>query len=127
MVVVRSRRSAKAAGTRFTSMMAGYFARVLGDDRIERRALCGAKDRGDIAGIRLHGERVVVECKDCARMELPKWLGEAEIERGNDDAGIGIVCHKRKGSAKPEEQYVTMTARTFAQMVAGGSGLIEEE
>lgn len=125
--MARSRRSAKDAGARFESGMARYLAEALGDDRIERRAKSGAKDRGDISGVRFRGERVVVECKDCARMELARWLAEAETERGNDDAGFGVVFHKRKGVADPARQYVTMTARTFAQMVAGGSGLLEEE
>ena len=124
---MRNRKSAKTAGTRFESSMARYLARVLDDERIERRAKSGAMDRGDISGVRYRGERVVIECKDCARMTLPQWLDEAETERGNDDAGFGVVFHKRRGTADPAEQYVTMTARTFAQMVAGGSDLLEEE
>ncbi len=40
---------------------------------------------------------VVVECKNCAQMELPKWLKEAEVERGNADAEFGVVVHKHKG------------------------------
>ncbi|WP_416063475.1 hypothetical protein [Rhodococcus indonesiensis] len=32
----------------------------LGDDRIDRRVKNGNRDRGDIGGIRLHGQRIVV-------------------------------------------------------------------
>ena len=60
----RSRRSAKQAGASFERLMADYFAWALSDDRIDRRVKTGAKDRGDIAGVRLRGERVVIECKD---------------------------------------------------------------
>lgn len=56
--MTRSRRSAKQAGTRFETAIAAALAAALDDDRIERRTRNGAKDRGDIAGIRLHGQRV---------------------------------------------------------------------
>lgn len=47
----RSRRTAREAGTRFETSIATYLAQVL-DDRIERRAKTGNKDRGDIGGVR---------------------------------------------------------------------------
>lgn len=121
----RTRRSAKQAGASFERLMADYFARVLGDDRIDRRVKTGAKDRGDIAGVRIRGRRVVIECKDYGgRHKLPEWLDEAETERGNDDAEYGIVAWKRRGVADPAEQYITMTAETFVAMVAGGHELL---
>lgn len=101
---------------------------VLGDDRIDRRVKTGSKDRGDIAGVRLRGEHVVIECKDYGgRHKLPEWLKEADVERGNDDAAYGVVVWKRRGSADPAEQFVTMTAETFAAIVAGGPELLERE
>ena len=122
----RTRRSAKQAGASFERLMADNFARVLHDDRIDRRVKTGAKDRGDIAGVRIRGRRVVIECKDYGgRHKLPEWLDEAETERGNDDAEYGIVAWKRRGVADPAEQYVTMTAETFAAIVAGGPLLLE--
>jgi hypothetical protein len=60
----RTRKSAKSAGSRFERTVADALADALDDDRIERRARNGSKDRGDIGGIRLHGQRVVLECKD---------------------------------------------------------------
>ena len=121
----RTRRSAKQAGASFERLMADYFARVLGDDRVDRRVKTGAKDRGDIAGVRIRGRRVVIECKDYGgRHKLPEWLDEAETERGNDDAEYGIVAWKRRGVADPAEQYITMTAETFVAMVAGGHELL---
>lgn len=125
--MTRTRRSAKDAGARFERSIADYLARVLDDDRIDRRVRNGANDRGDVAGVRLRGERVVIECKDYGgRHKLPEWLKEAETERGNDDAAYGVVAWKRRGTADPAEQFVTMTARTFAAMVAGGPDLLEE-
>lgn len=108
--------------------MADYFAWALSDDRIDRRVKTGAKDRGDIAGLRMRGKRVVVECKDYGgRHRLPEWLDEAETERGNDDAEYGIVAWKRLGVRDPAKQYVTMTAETFMAMVAGGRDLLGQD
>ena len=124
----RTRRSAKQAGASFERLMADYFAWALDDDRIDRRVKTGAKDRGDIAGLRMRGKRVVVECKDYGgRHRLPEWLDEAETERGNDDAEYGIVAWKRLGVRDPAKQYVTMTAETFMAMVAGGRDLLGQD
>lgn len=123
--MVRSRRSAKDAGTRFERSIADYLKRVLGSD-IDRRVKHGSKDTGDISGVFFRGKRVVIEAKDYrGRHKLPEWLREAEIERLNDDASYGVVCWKRMGTAKPDEQYVTMTLGTFAAMLAGGPELLE--
>lgn len=113
-------------GATFEQDTADYLAAALGDDRIERRVKHGTNDRGDIAGLRIHGKRVVVECKNHKRMELAEWVDEAETERGNDDAEYGIVIHKRRGCGKAKfgGNYVTMTLETFAAIAAGGRDLI---
>ncbi|VEG28020.1 PDDEXK family nuclease [Actinomyces howellii] len=115
----RSHASARSAGTRFESMVAGYLRDKLADDRIERRARTGAQDRGDIAGVRHQGERLVIECKNTARPALAAWADEAEIERGNDDAIAGLVVHKRHGVAAPGDQWVTLTLRDLVALLNG--------
>ncbi len=71
----RNRASAKAAGRGFERLVANFLRDALGDDRIDRRVKTGAKDLGDIAGVRtIRGGRVVIECKDVARPDLPGWL-----------------------------------------------------
>lgn len=123
----RSRASAKAAGTAFESLVARFLAFRLGDDRIERRAKTGAQDRGDIAGVRVAGGRVVIEAKDYAGKVMVKpWLDQAEVERGNDDAVVGVVAFKRRGIGAPSEQGVLMTLETFARLVEAGLGVTEE-
>ena len=114
----RSRASAKAAGSRFEQVVADYLARVV-DDRIERRVKHGANDRGDISGVRMvTGERVVLECKDYGGVyHVGEWLREAEVERGNDDARVGVVVAKRRGKADPAEAVVFMTLEAFARLV----------
>lgn len=115
----RTRASAKAAGARFERQIADALAAHV-DDRIDRRVKTGAKDRGDIGGVRaVLGGRVVIECKDVARTDLGGWTREAETERGNDDAIAGVVIHKRRGTTDPLEQYVAMTVADLIAILTG--------
>ena len=117
--VARTRRSAKAAGARFERIVADYLAEELDDDRIDRAPKAGAKDKGDIANVRMGDHKVVIECKDVARMDLPKWTREAQVEAENAGALVGIVVHKRHGVAKPGQQWATMTLRDLATLLKG--------
>ena len=118
----------KQKGTAFEVQVADYLSHVLGDDRIERRTLGGANDRGDIAGCSIRGGRVVIECKNCKRAELAQWMDEAEVERGNDDAEFAFVVHKRKGcgAANMGRTYATTDLETLAALMAGRRGLLNE-
>ena len=115
--MARTRRSARTAGTRFERQTADYLARALDDDRIDRRARTGAKDRGDITGVAHMGQRIVIECKNTTRTDLAQWWKEAQTERDNDDAGIALVVHKRHGRADPGDQWVTLTLRELAALL----------
>lgn len=122
----RNRKSAKKAGSLFESIVANFLAHRLNDDRIERRAKNGTKDRGDVTGVRtIRGGRVVIEAKSYSsdRIQIKKWLDEAEVERGNDDAAIGVVVTKAYRTANPAEQIVFMTLETFANLIEGGADL----
>ena len=130
--MTRNRASAKTAGTKFERAIADYLnktisgALMLGDIWIDRRVKTGSKDRGDIGGVRrceglrpAETQRVVIECKDTATLRLPEWTREAEIERGNDDALVGVVVHKRRGTANPAEQWVSMTVADLVALLTG--------
>jgi hypothetical protein len=104
----RTRASAKAAGSRFEREVADHLAARV-DDRIDRRVKTGANDKGDIAGVRFLGHRVVLELKNTARTDLPGWMREAHLEAANDQALLGVVVHKRHGVGDPGQQWVTMT------------------
>lgn len=117
--MTRNRATAKKAGTAFETLVVGYLRNVLHDERIERRAKNGAKDRGDVSGLIHMGGRIVVECKNTTRTNLAGWATEAEVERGNDDAVAGIVVHKRHGKGQPGDQWVTMTLADFASILTG--------
>nr|DAY03953.1 MAG TPA: HOLLIDAY JUNCTION RESOLVASE HOMOLOGOUS RECOMBINATION [Caudoviricetes sp.] len=114
----RNRQSAKKAGTTFERQVADYLAQHV-DDRIDRRAKTGSKDRGDITGLRHLGERIVIECKNTTRLNLAGWMNQAEIERGNDDALAGLIIHKRHGNNQPADQWVTTTLRELTAMLNG--------
>lgn len=114
----RNRASAKKAGTWLETITAAYLNKHV-DDRIERRRQGGAKDRGDIGGLRHMGGRLVLECKNTTRTDLAAWAAETEIERGNDDALAGAIIHKRVGKTDPAEQWVTMTLANFTALLTG--------
>lgn len=114
--MTRTRQSAKAAGARFERDVADYLAAQV-DDRIDRRVKTGRADKGDIGGIRFRGQRIALECKNHARQDLPGWIVEAHTEAANDGAMLGAICHKRRGTADPSRQWVTMTLGDFARLL----------
>ena len=117
--MTRTLRSAKSAGTGFETLIANYLARWV-DDRIERRSKNGAKDRGDLSGLRHMGIRVVVQCKEYGgRLNVGPWLNLVEVQRGNDDATVGLVVAKRKGTTDPGDQVVLMTLRDMVALLTG--------
>jgi hypothetical protein len=105
--------ASKRKGTSWEGAIVDYL-RGTGTPHAERRALGGAKDRGDIAGI----PGVVIEAKSAARLELGSWLAEAEAERVNDGAALAVVWHKRRGKTSAGDGYVTMTGATLVQLLA---------
>ncbi len=114
----RNMASAKKAGSSFERLVADYLAEVV-DDRIDRRVKAGAADRGDIAGVRVHGQKVVIECKDVATIALPGWIREAHAEARNDGALCGVVVFKRRGTADPGSQLVALELRDLVALITG--------
>lgn len=110
--------AARTKGTAWETAIVGYL-RTVGAPHAERRALGGANDRGDIAGV----PGVVIEAKSAARLELGAWLAEAEAERANDGAALAVVWHKRRGKASPADAYVTMTGAALAHLLAAAGYL----
>lgn len=119
MTRTRNRLSAKKAGAAFETLVAAYLAKHVAD-HIERRSRNGAKDRGDVSGLRHMNQRIVVEVKNRGGQILAgEWLGEAEIERRNDDAGVGLVVAKRYNRADPADQLVIMTLADLVTLLTG--------
>lgn len=125
--MTRNRASAKKAGTAFETAVAAYLAANV-DSGIERRTRNGAKDRGDISGLRgLFGKRLVVECKNTARTDLAGWKREADLEAGNDDALAGLVVSKRHGVGDVAESWVHMTLADLVALLTGERPLSRED
>lgn len=70
----------------------------------------GQNDKGDIY---VGGLPLVIEVKNCARMELSEWLKEAAAERNNASADVGVVWHKKRGKSSAEDWFVTMSGADF--------------
>ena len=79
----------------------------------ERRTLSGAADKGDI---NLHPD-VVIEAKDHGTLKFSQWISEAEKERVNAGASIGVVWAKRRGKASASDAYVVMTGEQFIELL----------
>jgi hypothetical protein len=108
--------SRRDAGTKLVRDACIYLTEALGEE-IVPRSTNGAKDRGDIHGLHIQGERLVVEAKNTTAMSLPQWVREAEVERENDHALAGVVLHKRKGTAAADKQWVSMTLGELVSLI----------
>jgi hypothetical protein len=102
----------KAKGTAWESAICRFLV-AEGFPHVERRALNGTQDRGDIAGI----PGWVLEAKNCQATSLAAWVDEAALEQANDGAEFSAVWHHRRGRALPADGYVTMTGATFVRLM----------
>jgi len=104
---------ARRKGTAWESAIVDFLRRH-GHPNAERRALGGAKDRGDIAGI----PGMVIEAKAAKTILLGPWLDETEQERDNDRASYGALWIKRRGYTCPGRSFVVMTGDDFVKLLA---------
>lgn len=121
----------KQKGTAFESAIVEYLKDKLCDETIERRALNGTCDRGDISGVTFCGHRMVLECKNEARMRLAEYMREAETEAHNDSAFYYAVIHKKHGVGISTlqtigQQYVTMPLYVLKSMIYDANRWHEE-
>lgn len=88
----------KHKGTRFETEICRYLRAALDDDRIERRALHGTMDMGDIYGLYSHGFSGIIEAKAYAdlpnRRLLEEWRNQTLNERDNADADFAFLVIK---------------------------------
>lgn len=102
----------KAKGTAWETALVNYLHEQ-GWVHAERRALHGNTDKGDIAGI----VGVVVEAKSCKTLNVTGWVTEAETERDNAGAKLGVAWYKRRGHTSPGKGIVAMSGDTFAYLL----------
>ena len=113
----RSRASAKQAGSSFERLIADWF-KGQGFPFADRRVKRGNLDTGDIGGVHFGPHQLVFEAKDYGgKLELPSWIKEAKAEASNAGALIGVVVAKRRGTKKPQDQYVILTLEDFTTLI----------
>ena len=107
----------KAKGSAFEERVARFLSDALGID-VRRLIAGGRDDQGDLWGLTVRGRPVAIECKNHARMELGRWVDEADREAANAGACCGVVVHHRRGCgvAKFGRTYVTMTLDSFVEL-----------
>lgn len=105
----------RAKGTRAETAVVDYLTDA-GFAYVERRAGNGIRDRGDIAGL----PGVVLEVKNCNRVELAAWADELAEEMTNAGAEVGAVIHKRKGTTDVGRWYATLPVSVLAELLKEG-------
>lgn len=102
----------KMRGTQWESALVAYLI-AQGWPHCERRALNGSLDRGDIAGV----AGVMIEAKNCKAITIPAWIDEAQAQKANSGAAVGIVWWKRRGKTDPGQGFVSMTGAQFVELL----------
>lgn len=102
----------KQKGTQAESAVVAYLIEH-GFPHAERRALAGVNDKGDVSGI----PGVVVEIKNCKRLELASWVDELTAEMRNANAPVGAVVHKRKGTTDVGRWYATLPVSVLVALL----------
>jgi hypothetical protein len=92
---------AKAKGTAAETAVVKWLRHTLNNPTIERRALQGNRDTGDIAGL----PGIVIEVKNHARHDLPGWQSELQTEVDNASAQLGLLVIKKRGTTNPGDWY----------------------
>ena len=93
----------KAKGSGFESQGVSFLRERLGQEQIERRALHGSKDMGDIFGLRAHGREGVVECKSYKRYgpaDVERWRRQTIDERENAGADFALLVIHQPGCGR---------------------------
>ena len=108
--------SIKAKGRRAENLFVEFLTEFW--PNVERRRLAGVADRGDIAGV----PDTVIEVKSGARMDLPGWLRELEVEMANDGARFGCVAVKPRGTTDGAKFYCVMTGDQFVTLLRAALG-----
>lgn len=102
----------RAKGTAWESQIVRYL-QDRGWPYVERRALNGSVDRGDITGIPL----VMIEAKAAKAITLAAWADETTAEKANAGAHIGALWVKRRGRSSPADAYVVLTGDDFTALL----------
>lgn len=115
----------KSKGTSFETMCVEYLRRRLDDSGIERRALHGNRDMGDIYGIETHGCKGIAECKNhksWSKADMVRWRAQTVAERENAGADFALLIVHKNGCGRTRigESHCHMQVRDL-ERICGGS------
>jgi len=108
----------KVKGTRWETEVVRYFAGKI-PHQVERRALHGGLDRGDILITGGFGAKFALECKAVVdwSKKLSGFVKEAEQEAMNAGVPYGVCILKRRGKSV-QDAYVVLSLKQFTEMCA---------
>lgn len=103
----------KQKGTLAETAVADYLKQTF--STVERRALSGLNDKGDIAGVPF----TVVEVKNQRSYKIHEWMKETETERINASADIGVLVIKPNGVgvSKVNEWWAVVSLETITKLI----------
>ena len=114
----------KAKGTDFETDTVKFLRARLKCDRIERRALHGSHDMGDIFNIPAHGFEGIAECKNYktwSKADLDRWKSETIEQRGNANADFALLVVHEKGCGEKRfgQNSCYMQVRDLEKVMGG--------
>ena len=87
----------KNKGTAFETAVVKYLRWALDDQRIDRMALHGSQDVGDIAHVYFDSYPVVIECKNTITPNYKKYWQQTLTEMHNADTCFAVLVRHRPG------------------------------
>lgn len=104
---------AKQKGTLAETAVADFFKQTF--PTVERRALSGTQDKGDIAGV----PGSVIEVKNQRTYKIQEWMRETETERINAGATLGILVIKPVGVgvANVNHWWAVVSLETITKLI----------
>lgn len=103
----------KQKGTLAETAVADYLRQTF--PTVERRALSGINDKGDISNV----PGCVVEVKNQRTYKIKEWMRETEIERQNAEADLGVLVIKPNGVgvSKVSQWWAVVSLETITRLV----------
>ena len=93
----------KDKGTKAETTVKHYARLRTGDEGIDRLALHGRNDVGDVGYLHANGFRGIVEVKhykdDATELQVHDWFGQAETERANARVDFVLLVYHRNGKS----------------------------
>jgi hypothetical protein len=103
----------KKKGTLAETAVADYLRQTF--PAVERRALQGKFDTGDIAGV----PNCVVEVKNQRSYKIHEWMKETETERVNAAANLGVLVIKPNGVgvSNVDKWWAVVSLETITRLI----------